>query len=66
MEEDQFLEVRVLKVDQQENRLSLTVASEEPGNNESNDYKKHLSSGGKSSGSFGTLGDILREKMDKK
>jgi len=66
LEENQVLEVKILKVDQQENRLSLTVASEEPGKDESNDYRKHLSSGGKSSGSFGTLGDILREKIDKK
>ena len=66
LEENQFLDVRILKVDQQENRLSLTVASEEPGKDESNDYRKHLSPGGKSSGSFGTLGDILREKMGKK
>ena len=66
LEENQFLEVRILKVDQQENRLSLTVASEEPGKDESNDYRKHLSAGGKSTGSFGTLGDILREKMGKK
>jgi hypothetical protein len=42
------------------------VASEEPGKDESNDYRKHLSSGGKSSGSFGTLGDILREKKGRK
>lgn len=66
LEENQFLEVKILKVDQQENRLSLTVASEEPGEDESNDYRKHLSSGGKSSGSFGTLGDVLREKIDRK
>jgi small subunit ribosomal protein S1 len=66
LKEDQFLEVRVLKVDQQENRLSLTVTSEEPGKDEDNDYRKHFSSGGKSSGSFGTLGDILREKIGKK
>ncbi len=64
--ENQFLEVKILKVDQQENRLSLTVASEEPGEDESNGYRKHLSSGGKSSGSFGTLGDILREKIGRK
>jgi small subunit ribosomal protein S1 len=66
LEENQFLEVRILKVDQKENRLSLAVASEEQGKDESDDYRKHLSQGGKSTGSFGTLGDILREKMGKK
>ena len=58
--------VKILKVDQQENRLSLTVVSEEQGNDESDDYRKHLSKGDKSTGSFGTLGDILRDKMGKK
>ena len=66
LEENQFLEVRILKVDQQENRLSLTVASEEPDKDESDDFKKHLSQSGKSSGSFGTFGDILRKKMERK
>jgi small subunit ribosomal protein S1 len=64
--ENQSLEVRILKVDQQEKRLSLAVAAEEPGENETIDYRKHLSAGDKSSGSFGTLGDILREKMERK
>ena len=63
LEENQFLEVRILKVDQQEKRLSLTVALEEPDKDESNDYRKHLSPDGKSSGSFGTLGDIFRKKI---
>jgi small subunit ribosomal protein S1 len=66
LEENQSLEVRILKIDQHENRMSLAVASEEPEKDESNDYKKHLSIGGKSSGSFGTLGDILRDKIGNK
>jgi len=66
LEENQVVEVRVLEVDQQENRLSLTMGAEEPGEDERNDYRKHLSPGVKSSGSLGTLGDILREKIDKK
>ena len=66
LEENQLLEVKILKVDQQENRLSLTVVSGEQGKDESDDYRKHLSQVGKSTGSFGTLGDILREKMGKK
>ncbi|MBN1832894.1 MAG: 30S ribosomal protein S1 [Deltaproteobacteria bacterium] len=66
LEENQFLEVRILKVDQQENRLSLTVSSEEPDKDECDDFRKHLSPGGKSSGAFGTLGDIFRKKMERK
>jgi small subunit ribosomal protein S1 len=66
LEENQVLDVKIAKVDEDENRLSLTLISEEPSEDQSDDYKKHLSAAGKSSGSLGTLGDILRDKMDKK
>jgi small subunit ribosomal protein S1 len=66
LEENQVLYVKVLKVAQQEKRLSLSVASEELNEDERNDYRKHFSSGRKSSGSFGTLGDILGDKIEKK
>ncbi len=66
LEENQVLDVEIAEVDEDGNRLSLTLISEEPKEDQSDDYKKHLSAGGKSSGSLGTLGDILRERMDKK
>ncbi len=66
LEENQVLDVKIAKVDEDGNRLSLTLISDEPSEDQSDDYKKHLSAGGKSPGSLGTLGDILREKMDKK
>ena len=63
MDENQLIEVKILKVDQQEKRLSLTVASDEPDKDENDDYRKHLSTRGMSSGSFGTLGDIFKKKL---
>jgi small subunit ribosomal protein S1 len=66
LKENQVLDVEIAEIDEAGNRLSLTLISEEPKEDQSDDYKKHLSVRGKSSGSLGTLGDILREKMDKK
>ena len=62
----QQIEVQVGGLDEEGKRLSLSLGSEKD-TLEDDDYRKHLAgSGKKSSGSFGTLGDILREKMEKK
>ncbi|MBN2468034.1 MAG: 30S ribosomal protein S1 [Deltaproteobacteria bacterium] len=65
LEINQAIEVRILKIDEPGKRLSLALVSDEQ-DSEEMDYKKYLvPSGRKSSGSFGTLGDILRAKMKK-
>ena len=67
LEENQTIEVKIARVDEEEKRLSLTMVSDEQDSETSDYYKKHVAaSGKKSSGSFGTLGDILRAKLDKK
>ena len=66
LEEKQTVEVRIVKVAEAEKRLSLALISDEKGSEEL-DYKKYMAAGStKSSGSLGTLGDILRAKMKKK
>ena len=66
LEENQTVEVRIVKAAEAEKRLSLALISDEKGSEEL-DYKKYMAAGStKSSGSFGTLGDILRAKMKKK
>jgi len=67
LEENQTIQVKVAKVDEKQKRLSLAMISEGQGSEEIDYYKKHIAAGSKqSSGSLGTLGDILRAKMDKK
>lgn len=66
LEENQTIQVKIVRVDQEEKRLSLTMVSDEMDSDESDYYKKHIANSEKSSGAFGTLGDILRAKMDKK
>jgi len=67
LEENQTIEVKIARVDEEEKRLSLTMVSDEQDLEESDYYKKHIAASSKnSSESFGTLGDILRAKMDKK
>jgi small subunit ribosomal protein S1 len=66
LEENQSIEVRIVKVAEAEKRLSLALVSDEQGSEEL-DYEKYMASDSKkSSGSFSTLGDILRAKMKKK
>ena len=66
MEENQVIEVKIGKVDEEKKRLSLAMISDEQDSEEDDDYKKHLAeSSKKSSGSLGTLGDMLRAKMGK-
>ena len=67
LEQDQSVEVKILKVDEEKRRLSLSLFSEDDGGEDMENYKKHLSDGNnKSGGGFGTLGDLLRGKMDRK
>ena len=65
--ENQTIEVKIARVDKEEKRLSLTMVSDDQDSEEIDYYKKHIAaSSKKTSGSLGTLGDILRAKMDKK
>ncbi len=67
LEVNQTVEVKILKVDQEGKRLSLAMGSDDPDSEEYDDYSEHIATNGsKSSGSFGTLGDLLRDKMKKK
>jgi len=67
LEEKQAIEVKVARVDENERRLSLALVSEDQDSEGMDYYRKHMAaSGKKGSGSLGTLGDILRAKMDEK
>jgi small subunit ribosomal protein S1 len=67
LEENQTIEVTITRVEEDKKRLSLTIVSDEQDSEESDYYKKHIAAGSKkSSESLGTLGDILRAKLDKK
>jgi len=67
LEENQTLEVKIVSVDKAAKRISLALASDDGDSVQGDDYRKHMAGGGKPlSGSFGTLGDILREKLNKK
>jgi small subunit ribosomal protein S1 len=67
LEENQAIEVRIAGLDAEEKRLSLEMVLDEEDSEEIDSYKKHVAERGeKSSGSLGTLGDILRAKLDKK
>lgn len=67
LEEDQTIQVKVARVDEEQQRLSLEMIPEGQGSEEIDYYKKHFAAGSeRSSGSLGTMGDILRAKMDKK
>lgn len=67
LKENQTIEVRIAGIDEKAKRLSLEMASSGQDPETVADYKKHIvTDSDKSSGSFGTLGDILREKMGKK
>lgn len=67
LEENQTIQVKIVRADQEEKRLSLTTVSDEMDSDEIDSYKKYITATSKrSSGAFGTLGDILRAKMEKK
>ena len=63
LEENQIVEVKVSRVDENQKRLSLTLGSDAQ-EEETRYFKKHMADD--QSGSLGTLGDILREQMEKK
>ncbi|MCD6297653.1 MAG: 30S ribosomal protein S1 [Deltaproteobacteria bacterium] len=64
LEENQTVEVKITRIDEDKKRLSLTIVSDEQDLEESDSYKKHIVAGGKkSSESLGTLGDILRKSL---
>ena len=67
LEENQTIEVKITRIEEDKKRISLAIVSDEQDSEESHDYKKHMAtSNGGASGSLGTLGDILRAKLDKK
>jgi small subunit ribosomal protein S1 len=67
LEEDQAIEVRIARVFEDERRLSLEMVSGARDSEELEHYKKRIAeSGEQSAGAIGTLGDILRKKMDEK
>ncbi|MDY6950323.1 MAG: 30S ribosomal protein S1 [Thermodesulfobacteriota bacterium] len=64
---DQTVEVRIARVDEKQRRLSLALVSEDQDAEGIDDYKKHMAARAQeTSGALGTLGDILRAKMDEK
>jgi small subunit ribosomal protein S1 len=65
LKENQTVEVKISRLNAAEKKLSLTIVSEEQDSKDSASYKKYMAgSNKKSSGSFSTLGDILRAKME--
>lgn len=67
LEENQAIEVKISRVDEKQKRLSLALVSDDQDSEAVDYYKKHMAaSSEKSSGSFGTLGDILRKKLEEK
>ncbi len=67
LEENQTIEVRIAGVDEKQKRLSLAMVSDEQDSEKRDYYQKHMAGSSKmSSGALGTLGDILRAKMDEK
>ncbi|SPD73543.1 SSU ribosomal protein S1P [uncultured Desulfobacterium sp.] len=63
----QTVEVKIGKIDKAQRRLSLKMVSEADDSEDGNNYKAQLHEVNKnSSGSLGTLGDILKKQMEKK
>jgi len=67
LQENQPIEVKIAGLDERQKRLSLAMVSNEQDSEERDYYQKHMAgSSNMSSGALGTLGDILRAKMDEK
>jgi len=67
LEERQIIDVKIAKLDKKEKRLSLSMVSDEADAEEIDSYHKYMTTGSnKSSGSLGTLGDLLKAKTDRK
>ncbi|MBN2061611.1 MAG: 30S ribosomal protein S1 [Deltaproteobacteria bacterium] len=66
IEEDQEIDVIIQKADEKGRRLSLQLANTDQ-DDEISDYKNHIAkTRGDSSGSFGTLGDLLNARLKNK
>jgi small subunit ribosomal protein S1 len=64
LKENQTIEVKITRVEEDKKRLALTIVSDKQDSEESDYYKKHIAaSNKKSSESLGTLGDILRKSL---
>jgi small subunit ribosomal protein S1 len=64
LKEKQVVDVRISKVDEHGKRISLELISDETDSLEKGDYRRHLDTEKReSSGSFGTLGDLLKDKL---
>lgn len=66
LEDNQMIKVGINRVDEEKRRISLRLIAEDPGSEENESYKKTGTGGGFSTGSFSGLGDLLREKLEKK
>ena len=66
IEENQELDVIIQKADERGRKLSLQLVSVER-NEDATDYEKHMAKiKADSAGSFGTLGDLLKAKLEGK
>ncbi len=67
LEENQAVSVRIIRIDQQEKRISLEMITEDHDPHENYSYSKKTSANGsKSFESLGTLGDIFKSKLREK
>ncbi len=67
LEVNQTVEVKILRVDEEQKRLSLSLVSDDKDSEAVDYYRKQVAANSeKSSGSLGTLGDILQAKMEEK
>ena len=63
LENNQKIKVKVNSLDEEKRRLSLSILGNEGEDEDGDDYKKKYLDNSKSSGSFGTLGDLLKAKL---
>ena len=66
LELQQPLYVRIIRLDKAKKRLSLAIVRDEMNSEESDEDKNVTAYGRNASGSLGTIGDIIRAKLDKK
>jgi small subunit ribosomal protein S1 len=66
LEKNQAVRVKIAKIDEKQKRLSLLMASD-AAESEEEDIRRRIAPAGRgASGGFGTLGDMLRKKVDRK
>jgi small subunit ribosomal protein S1 len=63
LENKQKIKVKVNSLDEEKRRLSLSILGNEGEDEDRDDYRKKYLDNSKSSGSFGTLGDLLKAKL---